>query len=93
MAVRAAIALSLAALAWAGAARAEDNPACAQYREPMAYNACLAQHGPKANIGGLRGTPQPGRGAHASAREVRHWRAASPAKHAHGRMHMEFQVR
>ena len=54
MAVRAAIALSLAALAWAalpsaGSAWAEDDPACAQYHEPMAYNACLARHGPKAN--------------------------------------------
>ena len=62
MAVRAALGLCLAALAWAGAARA-DNPACAQYREPMAYNACLAQHGPKANIGPSHAAPQPGRGA------------------------------
>ena len=56
MAARAAIALCLTALAWAGTARAQDNPACAQYREPMAYNACLAQHGPKANgVGQLHG--------------------------------------
>ena len=56
MAARAAIALCLAALAWAGSARAQDNPACAQYHEPMAYNACLAQHGPKANgVGQLHG--------------------------------------
>jgi hypothetical protein len=61
MAARAAIALCLTALAWAGTVRAQDNPACAQYREPMAYNACLAQHGPKANgVGQLHGGPQRG---------------------------------
>ena len=56
MAARAAtIVLALAALASAGRARAEDDPACAQYQEPMAYNACLARHGPKANdVGNAR---------------------------------------
>ena len=49
MTARAAIALSLAALAFTASARAADDPACAQYREPMAYNLCLARHGPKAN--------------------------------------------
>ena len=59
MAARAAIVLlALAALASAGRARAEDDPACAQYQEPMAYNACLARHGPKANdVGQLHGRP------------------------------------
>ena len=88
MAVRAALGLCLAALAWAGAARA-DNPACAQYREPMAYNACLAQHGPKANIGPSHAAPQPGRGAQPprarslplAGRPPRHARART---HAHG---------
>jgi hypothetical protein len=57
---RVATALCLAAVAWAGNARADD-PACAQYREPMAYNQCLAQHGPKANgVGKLHGGPQSG---------------------------------
>ena len=101
MAARAAIALSLAALAWTASARAEDDPACAQYREPMAYNACLAQHGPKANsIGKLRG-PQPGQ-----AGQDRVWhghtRGHPPAaryynphdvRRVHGRMHVEFRVR
>ena len=64
MAARAAIALCLTALVWAGTVRAQDNPACAQYREPMAYNACLAQHGPKANgVGQLHGRLQPGNAA------------------------------
>jgi hypothetical protein len=64
MAARAAIALYLTAMAWPGSALAQDDPACAQYREPMAYNACLARHGPKANgVGQLHGGPQPGRSA------------------------------
>ena len=61
MAARATIALSLAALAWVGSARAEDDPSCAQYREPMAYNLCLARHGPKANnVGTHSRQSQPG---------------------------------
>ena len=56
MAARAAIALCFATFGWAGAARAQDNPACAQYHEAMAYNLCLSQQGPKANgVGQLHG--------------------------------------
>jgi hypothetical protein len=99
MAARAAIALLLAALAWAASARAEDDPACAQYREPMAYNACLARHGPKANVGthsgqfGPRGAARGWAGDGGRTRApaaFRRWRGAQPV---HGRMHMEFQVR
>jgi len=101
VAARAALALYLAALAWAGSARAQDNPACAQYREPMAYNACLAQHGPKANgVGQLHGGPQPGRAApnrvwYGHSREAPPARNFSPqhVQRAHGRVHMEFPVR
>jgi hypothetical protein len=98
MAARAALALCLAALAWAGSARAQDNAACAQYREPMAYNACLAQHGPKANgVGQLHGGPQPGRAApnrvwYGHSRGAPTARYSSPQR-AHGRVHMEFPVR
>jgi hypothetical protein len=101
MAARAAIALCFAALVWAESARADDNPACAQYHEAMAYNLCLAQHGPKANgVGKLHGGPQPG-----GAPQGRVWygpthgaptaRFTSPqsAQRVHGRVHMEFQVR
>ena len=64
MTARVAIALCLAALAWPGSALAQDDPRCAQYREPMAYNACLARQGPKANnVGQLHGGPQPARAA------------------------------
>ncbi len=37
-------------VALAGAARAEDNPACAKYQEPLAYNACLAKLGPRTGV-------------------------------------------
>jgi hypothetical protein len=97
MAARAAVALSLAVLAWAQCARAADNPSCAQYREPMAYNACLARHGPKANnLVGLSGHARPGAAAPSRSwtggtpATFHRWRRAQPA---HGRMQMEFQVR
>jgi hypothetical protein len=94
MAARAAIALFLAALAWAGTARADD-PSCAQYREAMAYNACLARHGPRANhLEGLHGGTHPRGGlkGEARARAPRLHRRRRPGR-THGRMHMEFQVR
>ena len=102
MAARAAIALSLAALAWTSSARAEDDPACAQYSDPMAYNLCLAQHGPRAKgVGKLHGGPEPGqegqerawRGrtrGHAPAAQVY---SRQDAPRVHGRMHIEFNVR
>ena len=97
MASRAAIALCLVALAWPGSALAEDDPRCAQYREPMAYNACLARHGPKANgLGTHSGHPQPGRirngWTHRSAPTSRFYNSQG-AQRVHGRMHMEFPVR
>jgi hypothetical protein len=97
MAARAAIALSLAALAWAGGAQAQDNPACVQYREPMAYNACLARHGPKAN--GVGWLPQPSHAGHDRVwHGQRHHRTPttrfySPHAVHRGRVHMEFRVR
>ena len=102
MAARAAIVLCLAALGWAGSAQAQDDPACAQYHEPMAYNLCLAQHGPKANgVGKLHGGPQPGSAAqgrvwyghtHGRAPTARYY-APRTTQRSHGRVHMEFQVR
>ena len=87
--------MALAFGAFPGVARAEDNPACAKYQEPLEYNACLASHGPKANIGGAHG----GGGdapAHASTSGI-----AAPNAHRgwpretrrRGRVHMEFQLR
>jgi hypothetical protein len=96
MAVRAAIVLSLAAFAWIGSVRAEDDPSCAQYREPMAYNDCLARHGPKANaIGKFSGHYVPSRGGRAEASShtpAPRVRSTEGAQRIHGRMHMEFRV-
>ena len=102
MAARAAIVLCLAALGWAGSAQAQDDPACAHYHDPMAYNLCLAQHGPKANgVGKLHGGPQPGSAAqgrvwyghtHGRAPTARYY-SPQNAHRVHGRVHMEFQVR
>ena len=108
MAARAAIALSLTALAWAGSARAQDDPRCAQYREPMAYNACLARQGPKANgVGQLHGGPQPGRAApnrvwyghsrgapstRVSVAPSTRFYDTQGSQRIHGRVHMEFSV-
>jgi hypothetical protein len=102
MAARAAITLCLAALGWAGSAQAQDDPACAKYHDPMAYNLCLAQDGPKANgVGQLHGGgPQPGSAAqgrvwygHAHGAPTARFTSPRSAQRVHGRVHMEFQVR
>ena len=103
MVARAAIALCLAALGWAGSAQAQDDPACAQYHEAMAYNLCLAQRGPQAKgVGQLHGGgPRPS-GAAQGRVWYGHTRGRAPtarftsprnAQGSHGRVHMEFQVR
>jgi hypothetical protein len=42
-------AIGLGALLVGAPARAEDNPACAKFEEPLAFNACLAKFGPRAH--------------------------------------------
>ncbi len=42
------LAIGVGVLLVGARARAEDNPACAKYDEPLAYNACLARLGPHA---------------------------------------------
>jgi hypothetical protein len=94
------VVLALATFASAGPAQAVDDPACAQYQEPMTYNACLARHGPKANnIGTHPGEARPGLAAQdrAQDRQVgppatagRRWQRA---QRSHGRVHMEFLVK
>jgi hypothetical protein len=41
-------ALAIGAALCGAPARGEDNPACAKYQQPLAYNACLARLGPHA---------------------------------------------
>jgi hypothetical protein len=94
------LALVLAALGSPGQARAQDNSSCAQYEEPMAYNACLARHGPKANAI----APHPGQMLHDRRARFRLGEAEGASQaagsrfgphvtRAHGRMHMEFTVK
>jgi hypothetical protein len=40
----------VALLMLAGAAKAQDNPACAKFKNDFEYNACLAKIGPKAGV-------------------------------------------
>ena len=42
------LAIGLGALLIGAPARAKDDASCAQFEEPLAYNACLARHGPRA---------------------------------------------
>ncbi len=94
----AALALCLSVLAPPGLALAEDDPSCARYQEPMAYNACLARRGPKAgDLGKHSGDTRPeqaGRdqangGSRAPGAAFRNW---PRAQRVHGRVHMEFRV-
>ena len=87
----AAIAFCLAALASTEASVAQDDPSCAQYQEPMAYNACLARHGPKASdVRTHSGAAQPHRGeASAPGDSFGRW---PRAQRVHGRVHMEFNL-
>ena len=96
MAMRTALMLlAFAAVASHSAARAQDDPACAKYQEPLAYNACLASHGPKATD--IATSPGPAAGGHAAqgdgegerpAAEPRRWRGwAIPFSNRGSRRH------
>jgi hypothetical protein len=95
------LALAIAALPRCACAQddpGQSDPACAKYQEPLAYNACLASHGPKASdVGGAHAQDQPGRAAPAPsaaaspASRVGRWPSAETRRH--GRVHMEFRVR
>jgi hypothetical protein len=65
----------------------QDDPACAKYQEPLAYNACLASHGPKANSIGAE--PHSASRSSAGSAPGREWPAAARRR---GRIHMEFRV-
>jgi len=93
-----ALLLAAAAAVLPGLARAEDDPACARFEEPLAYNACLASHGPKANDVGTRSrSAAPDRADPEAERRAAGPRGRAPAAaHAarhHGRVHMEFRLR
>lgn len=99
MTQRAVLMLVVLAAASTGPARAEDNPACARYEDPLAYNACLASHGPKANslptTGARRGEEAPPAPAQAERNSAPAGvdRGSRHVMRGHGRVHMEFRVR
>ncbi len=98
MARRIALIVLVLAAASVSPARADDDPQCAKYQEPLAYNACLASHGPRATDVGTgphevqqsrRPPVQAERNRSAPARSVRGW---AHAQRGRGRAHMEFRV-
>lgn len=93
--------IALAAVAFISAgARAQGDEACARIEEPLAYNACLAAHGPKARMiapqseasSSVRpaAAARPARQRRASGAR-RRYRAYSPRRRK--RAHAEFRVR
>lgn len=90
-------AVLLLAITGIGPARADD-PDCARFEDPLAYNACLARHGPKAGAvaKGSQATVAPSGVAIQPALKVI---GAAPrdrprrVDRPHGRIHMEFELR
>ena len=96
--MRAALLLAVSMAVLPGLARADDDPACAKFEEALAYNACLAAHGPRATD--VEVSPEPPGGAGGVDRTgERPAEAARPARRLpavarrHGRVHMEFRLR
>lgn len=73
-------------------ALAQDNPSCAKFQEPLAYNACLARLGPPAH--GTRAIPEPqGESEGPRGPAGPHMRDGLAMSHErHGRMRAEFEV-
>jgi len=75
------LAIGLGALLIGAPARAADNGSCAKYQEPLAYNACLARHGPHAGATRAIAAPDDDLGA-----------PRPYARKGRERMRMEFDV-
>jgi hypothetical protein len=99
--MRAALALLALAAVLPDPARAQDDPACAKFEEPLAYNACLASHGPKAGdigetTGGAHADPEAGVPIEArkpTGPQAALPRGLPPVVRRRGRVHMEFRLR
>jgi hypothetical protein len=86
--MRSSVLAILAVLVHGVPAFAADNPACAKYQEPLAYNACLARQGPAAHI--ARELPA----ARAQMGEARGFHGRADFRRARGgRSHAIFSVR
>jgi hypothetical protein len=95
--MRAVLVLAVAAAVLPGRARADGDPACAKFDEPLAYNACLAAHGPRAKDVAVAPEPAPEHGIDRAGKPPgeaarRSWRFPAVARR-HGRIHMEFRIR
>ncbi len=80
--------IGLVILLSAAPAFPQDNPACAKFQEPLAYNACLARQGPPARM--VRAAPM------ANTATVGAWRAQGRPTYFRargGRAHAVFDVR
>jgi hypothetical protein len=83
------LAVIAASLAFGSLAKAGDYPDCEKYDEPLAYNQCLASHGPSA-LHALAATPDEG-----AVREIHGFHgvpSAQPIRRAHGRMSASFDI-
>jgi hypothetical protein len=86
------LAIGIGVLLVGAPARAQDNPACAKYEEPLAYNACLARLGPHAP--GTRAIPEPeddADGPGAGGRRRAHG-GFEISRERHARAHAEFDI-
>ena len=94
--MRAVLVLATAAAVLSGRAHADD-PACAKFEEPLAYNACLAAHGPHAKDVGVSPEPAtaPGfqRAGKPRAEGARRATRFPDVARGHGRVHIEFRIR
>ncbi|MGD0564433.1 MAG: hypothetical protein ABSA66_15255 [Roseiarcus sp.] len=84
------LAIGLGVLCVGAPARAEDNPACAKYEEPLAYNACLARLGPSAT-GAIAAPDGESGGPRADGRRRAHG-GLEISRERRGRERMEFDV-
>jgi hypothetical protein len=84
------VAFFVAPILVAGAAHAETYPDCEKFDEPLAYNQCLASHGPSAAH--ALGATEEGGGAGAGV-ETRGLQVGHPLHHGHdGRMSATFTI-
>jgi hypothetical protein len=76
-------------LALCSLAQAQTYPDCEKYDQPLAYNQCLASHGPSA-LHALAATAD--EGAAPEIHGLRGVQGARPFHHAHGRMSATFTI-
>jgi hypothetical protein len=78
-----------ASMALSSLARAQTYPDCEKYDEPLAYNQCLASHGPSA-LHALAATSE--EGVAAEVHGIQGVQRARPFHRAHGRMSATFDI-